>query len=303
MSGKSFDAFVQSVHQRLINVAHQRKEDPNLIFIRYGMERLLYRLSCSAHCDRFILKGAMLFALWTDQIRRPTRDLDFLGMGDASDEGLLQAFCDVLLTEVEPDGLVFMHEDLSISDIREGREYSGKRMKIPAKLGGTVLKLQIDIGFGDAITPKAWKVDYPTLLDLPTPKIRVYPHETVIAEKLEAMVSLGRATSRMKDYYDLWTMSQKMTFAGSTLVQAITATFTRRRTSIPDSIPFALTQGFAQNTTKQAQWKGFLRRNGFHEINLSQVVEDLGTFLAEPIQSAANQTVLSKSWSPNGPWT
>jgi len=302
LSGKNSDALVQSVHHRLINYAHQRKEDPNLIFIRYGMERFLYRLSCSAHCDRFILKGAMLFALWTDQIRRPTRDLDFLGMGDASDEGLLQTFRDVLLTEVEPDGLAFNHENLTISDIREGQEYSGKRMKIPAKLGGTVLKIQIDIGFGDAVTPKASRVDYPTLLDLPAPKIRVYPQETVIAEKLEAMVSLGQATSRMKDFYDLWTLSQMMMFSGAILVQAITATFKRRHTSIPGSIPVSLTQVFAEDATKQIQWKGFLRRNGFQETQLSQVIEDLEAFLAEPIQAAANQTAFSKSWSPNGPW-
>lgn len=302
MSRNNSEALVQSVHQRLINVAHQRKEDPNLIFIRYSMERFLYRLSCSAHCDRFILKGAMLFALWTDQIRRPTRDLDFLGMGDASDEGLLQAFREVLLTEVEPDGLAFMHEELSITDIREGQEYSGKRLKIPAKLGNTVLKLQIDIGFGDAITPQASKVDYPGLLDLPAPKIRVYPQETVIAEKLEAMVSLGQATSRMKDFYDLWTMSETMTFAGSILVQAITATFQRRRTSIPESIPIALTQAFAKDATKQAQWKGFLKRNGFEDVDLPQVIEGLETFLVEPLSAAANQKDFPKSWSPNGPW-
>ena len=167
---------------------------------------------------------------------------------------------------------------------------------------GTVLKLQIDIGFGDAITPRASKVDYPTLLDLPAPKIRVYPHETVIAEKLEAMVSLGQATSRMKDFYDLWTLSQTMTLAGSTLVQAITATFQRRRTSIPESIPFALTQGFAQDMTKQAQWKGFLKRNGFQQVDLSEVITDLEAFVVEPLQAAASQKEFAQSWSPNGPW-
>jgi predicted nucleotidyltransferase component of viral defense system len=302
MSRQPLSHLARSIHQRLLNRAHEQQEDPNLVFIRFAMERLLYRLSCSAHRERFVLKGAMLFALWTDQIHRPTRDLDLLGMGDASDEAMVKVFREIISTEVEADGLDFDPEGISIAEIREAQEYAGKRLKIPARLGNTALNLQVDIGFGDAITPAACEVKYPTLLDLPAPKIKAYPYETVIAEKLEAMVALGTMTSRMKDFYDLWMMSQTFTFKGSILTQAIVATFDRRRTAIPKEEPVALSIGFSRDETKQTQWKAFLSRNKFSEIPFSKVIEDLRVFLLKPLQAAEGPADFPKNWPPCGPW-
>lgn len=292
----------KSIHQRLLNCAREQKEDPNLLFIRYAIERLLYRLSRSPYRDRYILKGAMLFLVWTGQSHRPTRDLDLLGMGDASDEGLIQVFQEIARIAVEADGLVFDSEGISIAEIREAQEYPGKRLKIPAKLGNVVLNLQIDIGFGDAITPEASEVEYPILLDLPAPKIRAYPQETVVAEKLQAMIALDIVTSRMKDFYDLWMMSRSFTFNGVVLTQAIMATFERRNTSIPKTEPTALRTSFAQDTNKQTQWKAFLTRNRFNEISFMKVIEDLRTFLLKPLLAASDQQNFPYVWSPGGPW-
>ena len=302
MSSQSPSHLVQSIHQRLLNRAHAQQEDPNLVFIRFAMERLLYRLSCSDHRERFVLKGAMLFALWTGDVHRPTRDLDLLGMGDASDEAMVQAFREIVTMEVEADGLAFDLEGISISEIREAQEYAGKRLKIPARLGNTRLNLQVDIGFGDAITPAASNVTYPTLLDLPAPRIRAYTQETVIAEKFEAMVALDTMTSRMKDFYDLWTMSRTLTFQGSIVVQAIVATFNRRGTEIPKEDPVALSAAFSNDPTKQTQWKAFLKRNKFAEIPFTKVIEDLRVFLLKPLQAVQEEKSFARTWSPCGPW-
>jgi len=231
----------QSVHHRLLNRAREQGEDFNLVLIRYMLERFLYRLGCSRHKDSFVLKGAMLFAAWTDQPPRPTRDLDLLGIGDSSDEALVRIFREIARTPVEPDGLVFDGDGISISEIREAQDYPGKRIKLPARLGNARLNLQIDVGFGDAVTPEPAEIVYPALLDMPAPRVRAYPCETVIAEKLQALVAFDVAISRMKDFYDMWTLSKQFPFEGASLSAAIAATFNRRSTPIPNGAPTALT--------------------------------------------------------------
>jgi hypothetical protein len=149
-----------SVHQRLLNKAREQKEDANLVLIRYALERFLYRLGRSAHKDRFVLKGAMLFAAWTNLPHRPTRDLDLLGIGDSSDAALTRTFGEIVRTLVEPDGLEFDDHSISISEIREAQDYPGKRIKLPAHLGNAQLNLQIDVGFGDAVTPEPADIEY-----------------------------------------------------------------------------------------------------------------------------------------------
>lgn len=294
----------QSIHQRLLNKARERKEDPNLILIHYALERFLYRLACSAHRDRFILKGAMLFAAWTDQPHRPTRDLDLLGIGDSSDQALVRVFGQIVGTSVEPDGLEFDDRSISISEIREAQDYPGKRIKLPARLGNARLNLQIDVGFGDAVTPEPAEIDYPALLDMPAPRVRAYPCETVIAEKLQALVAFDMAISRMKDFYDLWVLSKQFPFEGASLSAAIAATFERRGTAIPSGVPTALTDEFSNNRIKQTQWTGFLNRNGLTDSapDLSSAIRDLRTFLLEPLQAVFERQVLLKSWKPKGPW-
>lgn len=295
----------QSVHHRLLSKAKEQREDFNLVLIRYALERFLYRLGRSQHKDRLILKGAMLFAAWTDRPHRPTRDLDLLGIGDSSDAALVQVFGDIARTAVEPDGLEFDYRSISISEIREAQDYPGKRIKLPARLGNARLNLQIDVGFGDAVTPEPAEIDYPALLDLPAPRIRAYPCETVIAEKLQALVAFGIAISRMKDFYDIWTLSKQFPFDGTSLSTAIGATFERRGTAIPKSTPTALTDEFAADRMKQAQWAAFLKANMLTEApaDLSNVVHDLREFVLAPLQAASRKRVFSQSWEPGGPWT
>jgi len=294
----------QSVQHRLLNKARERKEDPNLVLIRYALERFLYRLGRSAHRDRFILKGAMLFAAWIEQPHRPTRDLDLLGIGDSSDETLVRIVGEVARTPVEPDGLDFDCDSVTISEIREAQDYPGKRIKLPVRLGNTRLNLQIDVGFGDAVTPEPAEIDYPALLDLPSPRIKAYACETVIAEKLQALVAFDMAISRMKDFYDIWMLSKQFPFDGASLSAAIAATFERRGTAIPEAVPTALSDEFATDRTKQTQWTAFLRRNALADVpaDLPSVVRDLRVFLLKPLQAAAQRGAMPKSWKPGGPW-
>lgn len=294
----------QSVHHRLLNRAREQGEDFNLVLIRYALERFLYRLGRSRHKDRFILKGAMLFAAWTDQPHRPTRDLDLLGIGDSSDAALRQVFSEIVRTPVEPDGLEFDEGSISISEIREAQDYPGKRIGLRVRLGNARLDLQIDAGFGDAVTPEPAEIDFPTLLDSSSPRIRAYPCETVIAEKFQALVAFGMVISRMKDFYDIWTLSKQFPFDGASLSSAIAATFERRGTAIPEGVPTALTDEFAADRTKQTQWTGFLKRNVLSEAppSLSGVVNDLRDFLLEPLHAAARSEPFAKFWKPGGSW-
>lgn len=294
----------QSIHHRLLSKAKEQRGDFNLVLIRYALERFLYRLGRSQHKDRLILKGAMLFAAWTHRPHRPTRDLDLLGIGDSSDAALVQVFGDIARTAVEPDGLEFDYRSISISEIREAQDYPGKRIKLPARLGNARLNLQIDVGFGDAVTPEPAEIDYPALLDLPAPRIRAYPCETVIAEKLQALVAFGIAISRMKDFYDIWTLSKQFPFDGTSLSTAIGATFERRGTAIPEGVPIALTDEFAADRMKKTQWTAFVRGNVLTDApaDLSSVVHDLRKFLLAPLQAASGTGAFPQSWNPGGPW-
>jgi len=293
-----------SVRQRLLNLSVSRGEDPNLTLTRYALERFLYRLAHSEYAGQFILKGAMLFALWMESEHRPTRDLDLLGFGEASNERLTEIFqrlCDV---EVEPDGLMFDARSVRVAEIREGQAYQGQRVKLVGLLGTARIPLQIDVGFGDAVTPEAKEIDYPTLLDLPAPRIRAYPPETVVAEKLQAMVALGMQNSRMKDLYDLWIIARQFSFEGKTLVMAIGATFNRRHTELPLTMPTGLSDEFANDEYKITQWTAFLARSQLEGagVSLVQVINELRTFLMPVLDAAANSRDFADSWANGGPW-
>lgn len=294
-----------SVHQRLLNLSRERKEDFNLILTRYTVERLLYRLTRSTYAEKFLLKGVMLMAVWMGQSHRPTRDLDLLGFGDASSQYLKQVFQQICQIHVEDDGLIFENESIEIIEIREGQNYPGQRVKLTAKLGNASIRVQIDIGFGDVVTPEPEQIDYPSLLDLPSPQIRVYPKETVVAEKLETMIRFGMVNSRMKDFYDLHILSKTFSFDGTTLVHAIGATFSRRETKIPTEIPIALSDDSASDSDRIIQWKAFLNRNNFARttVNFSQLVDELRTFLAQPLYAAANEETFQPNWPAGGPWS
>ena len=233
-----------SVRDRLLNRSRQTGEDFQFLLHRYAAERFLHRLGESDYRDRYVLKGAMLFPLWGGSIYRATRDLDFTGYGSSAVGDVLAIMRDVCAVRVAEDGLVFDSGSLSAEAIRDDAEYDGLRMRLQARLGVARIPLQIDIGFGNAIEPPAAEVDYPTLLDMSAPRLRAYPQEAVIAEKLHATVVLGERNSRYKDFYDLYVLAQQFPFEGERLTDAITATFKRRRTPIEDNLPAALNARF-----------------------------------------------------------
>jgi predicted nucleotidyltransferase component of viral defense system len=293
-----------SIRQRLLNLSRDRGEDFNLTLTRYGIERLLYRLSQSEHADHFVLKGALLLSLWTGRLQRPTRDLDLLSYGDSSQEALTQLFRDVCVVDVQADGLTFHHDSVRVTEIREDQEYGGQRVQLTATLGNARIHLQVDIGFGDAITPAPDDIEYPSLLGLPSPRLRAYPKETVVSEKLEAMVTLGMANSRMKDFYDVWMMSRELQFDGRTLSRAIQATFRRRRSELPHTAPTAFTEEFAANPDKGTQWNAFLSRNRLDagDMSLMQVTRQILLFLMPPMIAAADGQEFEQTWPVGGPW-
>lgn len=294
-----------SVRQKLRNLSQERGEAFDYLLSRYGTERLLYRLSQSPYASQFILKGAVLFQLWSDQPHRPTRDVDLLGFGEPSPERIAKVLAEICAQEVNDDGLVFDTDSISSEQIKEDDEYQGIRAKLTAYLENARVSLQVDIGFGDAINPPAQEIDYPTLLDQAAPQLKSYPRETVVAEKFQAMVMFGMANSRMKDFFDLWTLATQFEFSGETLTEAIKATFERRETELPIAAPLALTAEFAADNGKAKQWSAFLLRGKLQpeHLTLLEVVELLSSFLMPPTEAIRQDEDFGKTWNPSGPWT
>lgn len=304
MKAQSQSGLVHSVKQRLLNLSRERIETFNIILIRYGIERFLYRLTQSPYVDEFILKGAMLFAIWAEKPHRPTQDVDLLGSGDPSSERLTTVFRDICNTTVEPDGLVFDPATVDVQPIRKDSVYDGMRVRIAATLGTARIALQVDVGFGDAVTPIAREQQLDSMLALPSPVLRTYPPETVVAEKLDAIVTLAMANSRMKDYFDLWTLSETMSFDLKLLCKAVAATFARRQTSLIERPPVGLTSVFAEDPAKAMQWSAFNRKmgTGVVDLDLADVVTRLAEFLMPVLDEPQSETTASTSWSPGGPW-
>ena len=293
-----------SVKERLRNVAEDAKENFQFVLTRYAIERLLFRLAQSPHRDSFILKGAILFQVWTGTIHRATKDLDLLGYGENSTERIKDVFRDVCRLAVDDDGLTFNTESMRVERIKEDDNYEGVRLHFDALLERARIRLQVDIGFGDAITPAAVEAEYPTLLNFTAPRLRVYPKETVVAEKFHAMVSLGIANSRLKDFYDVWTLAKNFAFEGSLLSRAIAATFKRRHTEIPRTTPLALTVEFATDQSKAKQWQAFLSRSKLasRQSDFGEVVALLQKFLWPPTEVLLSGSKPPEIWSPSGPW-
>ncbi len=277
-----------------------RQETFEALLNRYFLERLLYRLGRSSHRDRFILKGALLFALWGDAPHRATRDIDLLGYGDPDPEISATAFRDICVGAGQ-DGVEFRADTVRALAVREGAAYVGVRVTLEARLGQARQGLQVDIGFGDAVVPAPGAIAYPTLLDQPAPMLRAYPRETVVAEKFQALTALGMANSRMKDFFDLGVLARDYSFDGGTLVAALAATFARRQTAPPEESPLALTPAFA--AAKEAQWRAFARRTALVSPSLAPLLIELERFLLPPSRAIARGTPFLHQWRPGGPWT
>ncbi|MBF0108701.1 MAG: nucleotidyl transferase AbiEii/AbiGii toxin family protein [Magnetococcales bacterium] len=292
-----------SIRARLLNHARGAKQDFNFVLTRYAIERLLYRISISRHSAQFLLKGALLFDLWFDIPLRPTRDADLLGFGPSDLPEMEAVFREICTIEIS-DGMAFQPDTVRAAEIRKDANYAGVRVTLLGLLENARCQIQVDIGFGDAVTPAPENVEYPVILSgFGAPRLRAYPRYTVVAEKAEALTSLGIANSRMKDFFDLWVLARHTEFDGEILRQAIRATFDRRGTVLSAQPPFGLTQVFAQDQQKQLQWKAFLRRNGLEDMPFDDVVSSLADFLMPVIQAATAGDVFSSQWEPGGPWS
>ena len=276
-----------SIRQRLLNLAKERRENFDLMLVRYALERFLYRLSASRHRDRFLLKGALLFLVWGMNEHRPTHDADLLGLGASDPKKLAEIFREVCAMTLE-DGIVYDPATVEAAEIAEDKAYVGARVTFRATLAAARIPVQVDIGFGDAVTPEPVPVEYPVLLDAPAPKLRAYPIYTVIAEKFHAMVLLGEQNSRMKDFYDLWAISRRFELDPALIASAVAATFQRRKTPLPEGEPVALSRRFSESDAKKRLWQAFARRNALpiSGVTLAEAQEAISKIILPALKAA-----------------
>jgi predicted nucleotidyltransferase component of viral defense system len=272
--GKPPTNMARSVKDRLLNIAREEGRAFDILLVRFALERLLYRLSVSAHRDRFVLKGGMLATAWVADDNRVTRDADFLGHGDADPDRLAVDFREIMASESD-DGLTFDIDRIAATVIREEMEYGGVRLKTAAYLERTRIPVTIDIGFGDAMADATQRLDYPCLLDFPVPRVRSYPPASVVAEKFQAMVALGVLNGRMKDYYDLWAIPRAIGISDNELDAAIRATFARRGTPIPVEPPPGLSAEMIADESKQRQWRAYAASLELAGVSLESIIKSV----------------------------
>lgn len=296
--------FAASARARLYNATKSRQGNFQLTLQRYAAERFLYRLGVSPQRDRFVLKGAMLFVLWDETILRPTKDLDLAGYWADDDASLAAAFREICSVSYPRDGIEFALESFEITPIRDAAEYHGFRINLDVHLAGAVIPFQVDVGFGDAIVPEPVEVVYPVLLDAEPPRIRAYPREAAVAEKLHAMVSLAEANSRFKDFWDVYTLSCRFAFAGQSLAAAIAATFSRRKSATFTQWPAALTTDFYTDGPRRDQWARYLKRSRLADTpaDFAVVGETVRAFLEPPGRAVSSGEGFALAWPPGGPW-
>jgi len=302
MSGKITN-IAASVHQRLLNKAKESSRPFNEILQYFAIERFIYRLSMSPHADRFILKGALMLPVWSGPSSRSTLDIDLLGRIDNSLETIVAVMKDASSIDVENDGMSFDAHTITAHRITEDADYEGVRVRLQGMLGTARISLQIDIGFGDVIVPKPGKVTYPVILDFPAPELGGYTMESTIAEKFQAMVKLGIANSRMKDFYDIWFLSRMFDFKGKVLAEALIKTFENRNTPVTiDSAVFD--PSFPKERVKKSQWQGFIRKANLTgpPEDFEEVVAAIRGFLEPLVATLAEKRVFTKTWNASGSW-
>lgn len=289
-----------SVRARLGNLARAQGVAFDYLLNRYAVERLLYRLSCSTHRDNFVLKGATLLRVWSASAFRPTRDVDLLGFGSSDLDDVAARVREICATSVPDDGIVFRGDTIVATRIKDDAEYEGVRLRLQAELAGARIPVQIDVGFGDVAQPH--EDTYPVLLEeLAAPNLRIYPREAVVAEKVQAMVDLGLANSRMKDFWDVQQLARAFSFDGAEMLDALRATFERRQTRVPEHAPVCLTAAFSTDPDKHKQWTAFLKRTSLPIAPLPQVVDDVSRFVL-PLFEATHDGPELTAWDAGGPW-
>lgn len=304
MSRPPATGLAHSVQARLKNHAEAQDRPFMEVLELYAVERFLYRLSRSAYRDSLVLKGAMMLRHWLGRQTRPTRDVDLHAPGDLDEDAASEIILAILRTPVEDDGLEYAFNTLTVSRIRAESPVLGIRARFNAFLGPAVIRHQVDFGVGDSIHPDPVEVTPPPVLDLPVASVRAYTPYTAVAEKLEAIVVLGEANSRMKDYFDLATMSAELDFSGSVLVECLRQTFASRATTLPDAIPPGLDQAFGRTAARQRQWEGYLRKARLNDIgwSLTRAVERVRRFALPPLLATGREVAFDRHWPPGGPW-
>lgn len=275
-----------SVRQRLLNLAREEGQVFDVVLVAFGLERLVYRLSVSEYRDRFVLKGGMLVTLWTADTGRFTRDIDFLAFGSDEETQLKEAFSAILAIDGR-DGLIYDTANLTAVAIREDQVYGGMRLRTTAFLGTTQIPITVDLGFGDALGDPKFEIEYGSLLDFPTASIRAYSPATVIAEKFQAVVALGIANSRMKDFYDLWTLPRAVGIDMKDLAAAILGTFDRRNTAVPATCPVGLSAEFSSEPGKMTQWRAYSGGTALEGKSLAEVTADIWAWLEPACKPAS----------------
>ena len=293
-----------SILARLRNQSDEMNRPFAEVIQYYTMERFLYRLSQTKYADKFILKGGLLFYVWNISLRRPTRDIDFRGYVAADSKTLSKIVHEVIAVSAPEDGLVFNSESISVEETQLDADYQGIRVKLTALLERTRIPIQIDIGFSDELTSKVESIEYPNILpDLKTTQMKGYPKEAVVAEKFHAMIRHGDLNSRMKDYYDLWLISQTFEFDGQSLRRAIETTFKNRDTDLPNGRPVSLSVEFA--SANNTRWKNFLEKLGVptaESADLANMIERIWEFIEHPLQASINKTRSIHIWFPRKGW-
>ena len=300
MSGPDIGA---SVRQRLLNKSRTQGRPFQELLQYFAMERFLYRLAKSQYADRFILKGALLLTAWRAPLSRPTMDIDLAGRTNNQLGHIKEVVGSVCEIDVEADGIQFDRTAIEVNRIKEDADYEGVRVQFHATLARARIPMQLDIGFGDVITPGPTEIEYPTLLNFPAPVLRAYPRETVIAEKLEALTALGLLNSRMKDFYDLALLPRMYPFEGQRLSEAVLATFRHRGTPI-EAEPIGLTRAYFDDPARTVQWRAFVRRSRFVEDagDLARLVAEIRRFALPVLSAAAAGAAVKLAWNPGGPW-
>jgi hypothetical protein len=290
-----------SIRQRLLNHTKAHGDDFQRVLTRYAIERLLFRLCQTDARDGYILKGAMLFVTWPEHAFRPTGDLDLLGHGDPTPAAITELFTRICKVGVPEDGLLFDPNTLAIEPVREEDKYCGVRLYLRARLGRAVIPVQVDIGFGDRVYPAPTRRAFPSLLsDLPAAEVLMYPPETVIAEKFEAMIRFAEENGRIKDFHDIWVITRTFEFDLSTLAEAVGGTLRQRETALPAETPVALSAAFAERTDKQALWSGFLRRTppALPPPPFADLVVELRAFFGPLLAALASPGRAHGRWNP-----
>lgn len=303
MSKRQVINVAESVKARLLNLSRSRGVDFNQLLQLYAMERFLYRLGRSQHADRFVLKGALMLQTLCDDLWRPTMDIDLLGSIQNDHAVLERVILDCCRIEGN-DGMVYDATEVALENITEAADYHGVRIRFLGYLGTARVRMQIDVGFGDVVTPDAATQDLPEILDFGPPRLQIYPAESAISEKLHALVTRETINSRMKDFYDIRQMASHLRFDGATLAAAISATFSNRSTAVPKGPPLGLTPAFAEAPGKEQQWHAFLRKAGrTEEASMVDAIAEIAEFLLPALDALSHNRLFSKNWQPGGPWT